>query len=113
MAYVRPRRVFWQLPPTATHGRFHMASAGDAAFMPSLLNTPQSVVPYKRLLAASPQEVVFGVGDVPDGAYQFAVVAEQEDTGKFADPYQHLNWVNVPLDLSPLPPAFGGGSELL
>jgi len=113
MAYVRPRRVFWQLPPAATHGRFHMAPVGQPLFLETLLAAPQTVPPFKRIAAADPQEVVFKVGDVPDGAYQFAVVAEAEDTGKFADPYQHLNWVNVPLDLSPLPPAFGGGSSLL
>lgn len=113
MAYVRPRRVFWELPPGATHGNLHIAQAGDANFLPTLTAAPHTATPAARVPAADPQEFLLGVGALPDGTYQFAVVAEDEVNKKWADPYQNPAWVSVPLDLSPLPPAFGGGFELL
>jgi hypothetical protein len=100
----------WELPAGATHGNLFIALSGDAAAWITKLDSESfgGEVPVVRLPAAEPQKLDLSGMDIAKGNYMFAVVAEDEAQGKFADPYMAPQWVNVPLDLAPLPPAFGG-----
>lgn len=111
MARVRERRLFWKLPPAATSAKVYVGDPTDSAFLANADSGVGQVL--ADVPSTDPQELILKTGMLPDGDYQFAVVAANEETGKFADPYQHPAWVTVPLDLSPLPPAFEGGLELL
>lgn len=100
----------WELPAGATHGNLFMSAAGDAAAWLGKLDSVSfgGEVPIVRRAAEEPQRFDLSTMDIAAGDYMLAVVAEDATQGKFADPYMAPSWVSVPLDLSPLPPAFGG-----
>lgn len=111
MARVRPRRIFWDLPNAATHANVYAALADDQDFLAQA--DAGQLSPVARVASDQPQELRMGVDFLPDGTYQFAVVSEDAANGRFGDPYQHPDWTSIPLVLSALPPASGGGYELL
>jgi hypothetical protein len=111
MARVRERRIFWTLPPAAKSAIVYVGDPSDSSFLANADSGVGEVI--AQVPATEPQELILKQGMLADGNYQFTVVAADEEAGKFADPYQHPAWVDVPLDLSPLPPASDGGLELL
>lgn len=100
MARVKSHDFSWTLPPAATHGDFYAGDAADAAFLAEA--DAGSLTPFRRIPAAEAQEVSLGVGALPVGTYQFAVVAEDAVNGKFSDAVQSPKWVSIPLDLTAL-----------
>lgn len=115
MARQLKRRLRWAVAPGTTHSNVHIAPASDAAFLEEIdsgSRPPKVRLPVQDIAVEQGVELALLAGDAPPGVYQFAIVAEDADSGKFSDPYQASVWVAVPLDLTPLSPPFGGRIEV-
>jgi hypothetical protein len=76
---------------------WYVSAPSDATFLADVdAGTPS---PFDVTVAP---EAFLDEGTLPEGVYQFAVVAE-DGAGNTSDPYQAPAWVSVPLDL--IPPA--------
>ncbi len=107
MARQDPFGMKWKLPDGAETARIFYADVDDAEFLLEV-DAGLRLPPWLEIPRDAPQQLDLADADLPIGRYQFAVVARNNTLGKSADPYQHIDWVGIPLDPTPLAPAFGG-----
>jgi len=108
MSRVVTRRI-WVNPSSSTDVtayNWYAGAVGDGTFLGAAdagTITPFAVTP-------GPEAFLDDTSGLPEGTYQFAVVAE-DNAGNTSDPYQNAAWVSVPLDLTPPAAPVSGGID--
>lgn len=115
MSYVRERRIGWTVPDVSDveASVFYVGPAGVTTFLDQV--SARTLQPFS-VIPTGPGEtgtVILGENSgLDEGDYQFAVVVRDRN-GNLSDPYQFSGWQNVPLDLTPPPPATDGFIEFV
>lgn len=108
MAKIRQRRLWWDAPADTDLVGYDVYVADAADDSAQFLNDADAgaISPAQRVPIAE------YFPDQPEGNYQYAVITV-DDAGNEGDPYQHPDWQNVPLDVTPPGPASGGGVDFV
>jgi len=99
--------MFWDAPPDTDLVSYEVY-VGDPATADFLAQIDAGNVTPHASVAVPITE--YYLADLADGTYQLAVAALDDD-GNYSDPYQHPDWVSVPLDVTPPGAPSGGGLD--
>lgn len=104
MAKIKPRRIYWNASTSSdvVSRNVYVAPGGS-----NIIQDIDSGALAPHVNVPNPEWNITGL---PEGNYDFAVAAV-DDAGNESDPYQHPDWVNVPLDVTPPAPPSGGGID--
>lgn len=114
MARIKQRRMFWDAPAATDVEAYEIYAelAGqfdNATFLTQADLDPADggLVPHAEVLAPTTE---YYLSALAEDTYRLAVVA-RDDAGNYSDPYQHPDWVSVPLDVSPPDAPSAGGLD--
>lgn len=109
MARIVQRRMYWDAPP-ATDLAAYEVYVGDPAQTDFLEQIDAGQVTPHAVIEGTPPAPEYYLASLAEGNYQLAVAAKDDD-GNYSDPYQHPDWRDVPLDVTPPAAPSGGGLD--